>query len=103
MVYNPRKLSVVINENIGYLIEREKINKQYIYSNLGIMKIVHDPNANVSLEKLEQLADLLNTNVPNLVTDWEKGSYPDEYEMFVKGYKTGYEDCEKGKTFNPKR
>lgn len=73
MVYNPRKLSVVINENIGYLIEREKINKQYIYSNLGIMKIVHDPNANVSLEKLEQLADLLNTNVPNLVTDWEKG------------------------------
>lgn len=40
MVYNPRKLSVVINENIGYLIEREKINKQYIYSNLGIMKIV---------------------------------------------------------------
>ena len=73
MVYNPRRLSAVINENISYLIEREKINKQYIYSNLGIMKIVHDPNANVSLEKLEQLADLLNTNVPNLVTDWEKG------------------------------
>ena len=54
-------------------------------------------------QKQAKLADLLNTNVPNLVTDWEKGSYPDEYEMFTKGYKAGYEDCIKGKRYNPKR
>lgn len=70
---------------------------------LEIKKIIHDPNANVTSEKLEIIAKTLGTNIPDLVTDWEKGSYPDEYEMFVKGYKAGYEDCEKGKTFNPKR
>lgn len=54
------------------------------------------------LKKLESIAKFLGTNIPDLVTDWKDGSYPDEHEEYDNGYKAGYEDCIKGKRYNPR-
>lgn len=40
-----------------------------------------------SIEKLEEIAKFLGTNIPDLVTDWKDGSYPDEHEEYDRGYK----------------
>lgn len=102
-MYKSRPITQVIHENINYILNREKLTKESLYKEVGHQKIIYNSSANVSVEKLESIAKFLGTNIPDLVTDWEKGSYPDEYEMFTKGYKAGYEDCIKGKRYNPKR
>lgn len=48
--------------------------------------------ANVSVEKLESIAKFLGTNLPDLVTDWKDGSYPDEHEEYDRGYSDGRKD-----------
>lgn len=34
----------------------------------------------------------LGTNLPDLVTDWKDGSYPDEHEEYDRGYSDGRKD-----------
>ena len=92
MVYNPRKLSVVINENINYILTREKLTKESLYKAVGHQKIIYNSDANTSIQKLEEIAKFLGTNLPNLVTDWKDGSYPDEHEEYDRGYKDGRKD-----------
>ena len=92
MVYNPRKLSVVINENINYILTREKLTKESLYKAVGHQKIIYNSEANTSIQKLEEIAKFLGTNLPNLVTDWKDGSYPDEHEEYDRGYKDGRKD-----------
>lgn len=57
-----------------------------------IKKIIHDSSANISVVKLEQIAKFLGTNLPDLVTDWKDGSYPDEHEEHDRGYSDGRKD-----------
>ena len=92
MVYNPRKLSVVINENINYILTREKLTKESLYKAVGHQKIIYNSDANTSIQKLEEIAKFLGTNLPDLVTDWKDGSYPDEHEEYGRGYKDGRKD-----------
>lgn len=101
-MYQSRPIAVVVNENINYILNREKLTKESLYKEVGQQKIVYDPAASISIKKLEEIAKFLGTNLPDLVTDWKDGSYPDEHEEYDNGYKAGYEDCKKGKRFNPK-
>lgn len=96
-MYKSRPISQVIHENINYILDREKLNRQFLRDKIGNQKIIHDPNANVTSEKLELIAKTLGTNIPDLVTDWKDGSYPDEHEEYDHGCKDGYMDCLKGK------
>lgn len=96
-MYKSRPITQVIHENINYILNREKLTKESLYKEVGHQKIIYNSSANVSVEKLESIAKFLGTNIPDLVTDWEKGSYPDEHEECDHGYKDGYMDCLKGK------
>lgn len=88
-MYKSRPISQVIHENINYILNREKLTKQSLYKEIGHQKIIHDSSANISAVKLEQIAKFLGTNIPDLVTDWKDGSYPDEHEEYDRGYKDG--------------
>ena len=96
-MYKSRPISQVIHENINYILDREKLTKESLYKEVGHQKIIYNSSANVSVEKLESIAKFLGTNIPDLVTDWKDGSYPDEHEEYDHGYKDGYMDCLKGK------
>lgn len=41
---------------------------------------------------MEEIAKFLGTNLPDLVTDWKDGSYPDEHEEYDRGYSDGRKD-----------
>ena len=101
-MYQSRPITQVIHENINYILNREKLTKESLYKEVGHPRIIYNSSANVSVEKLELIAKFLGTNIPDLVTDWKDGSYPDEHEEYDNGYKAGYEDCKKGKKFSPK-
>ncbi|ABD99588.1 hypothetical protein [Ligilactobacillus salivarius] len=92
-MYKSRPITVVVNENINYILNREKITKESLYKEVGHQKIIYNPSANTSIQKLEEIAKFLGTNVPDLVTDWKDGSYPDEHEEYDRGYKDGRKDA----------
>lgn len=91
-MYKSRPITVVIHENINYILQREKLTKESLYKEIGHQKIIHDSSANISVVKLEQIAKFLGTNLPDLVTDWKDGSYPDEHEEYDRGYRDGRKD-----------
>lgn len=91
-MYKSRPITQVIHENINYILSREKLTKELLYKEIGHQKIIHDSSANISVVKLEQIAKFLGTNLPDLVTDWKDGSYPDEHEEYDRGYKDGRKD-----------
>lgn len=91
-MYKSRPITVVIHENINYILTREKLTKESLYKEIGHQKIIHDSSANISVVKLEQIAKFLGTNLPDLVTDWKDGSYPDEHEEYDRGYSDGRKD-----------
>lgn len=91
-MYKSRPIAQVIHENINYILQREKLTKESLYKEIGHQKIIHDSSANISVVKLEQIAKFLGTNLPDLVTDWKDGSYPDEHEEYDRGYKDGRKD-----------
>lgn len=91
-MYKSRPIAQVIHENINYILQREKLTKESLYKEIGHQKIIHDSSANISVVKLEQIAKVLGTNLPDLVTDWKDGSYPDEHEEYDRGYSDGRKD-----------
>ena len=91
-MYKSRPITQVIHENINYILNREKLTKESLYKEAGHQKIIYNSNANVSVEKLESIAKFLGTNIPDLVTDWKDGSYPDEHEEYDRGYSDGRKD-----------
>lgn len=91
-MYKSRPIAQVIHENINYILQREKLTKELLYKEVGHQKIIHDSSANISVVKLEQIAKFLGTNIPDLVTDWKDGSYPDEHEEYDRGYRDGRKD-----------
>lgn len=91
-MYKSRPIAQVIHENINYILQREKLTKESLYKEIGHQKIIHDSSANISVVKLEQIAKFLGTNIPDLVTDWKDGSYPDEHEEYDRGYSDGRKD-----------
>lgn len=91
-MYKSRPIAQVIHENINYILQREKLTKELLYKEVGHQKIVHDSSANISVVKLEEIAKFLGTNIPDLVTDWKDGSYPDEHEEYDRGYSDGRKD-----------
>ncbi|MYY64061.1 hypothetical protein FYL25_01175 [Lactobacillus salivarius] len=91
-MYKSRPITQVIHENINYILTREKLTKESLYKEIGHQKIIHDSSANISVVKLEQIAKFLGTNLPDLVTDWKDGSYPDEHEEYDRGYRDGRKD-----------
>lgn len=91
-MYKSRPITQVIHENINYILSREKLTKESLYKEIGHQKIVHDSSANISVVKLEQIAKFLGTNLPDLVTDWKDGSYPDEHQEYDRGYRDGRKD-----------
>lgn len=91
-MYKSRPITQVIYENINYILKREKLTKELLYKEVGHQKIVHNLNANISIQKLEEIAKFLGTNLPDLVTDWKDGSYPDEHEEYDRGYRDGRKD-----------
>lgn len=91
-MYKSRPIAQVIHENINYILQREKLTKELLYKEIGHQKIVHDSSANISVVKLEEIAKFLGTNIPDLVTDWKDGSYPDEHEEYDRGYSDGRKD-----------
>lgn len=91
-MYKSRPITQVIHENINYILSREKLTKESLYKEIEHQKIVHDSSANISVVKLEQIAKFLGTNLPDLVTDWKDGSYPDEHQEYDRGYRDGRKD-----------
>lgn len=91
-MYKSRPIAQVIHENINYILQREKLTKESLYKEIGHQKIIHDSSANISVVKLEEIAKFLGTNIPDLVTDWKDGSYPDEHEEYDHGYSDGRKD-----------
>lgn len=91
-MYKSRPITQVIYENINYILQREKLTKELLYKEVGHQKIVHDSSANISIQKLEEIAKFLGTNIPDLVTNWKNGSYPDEHEEYDRGYRDGRKD-----------
>ena len=91
-MYKSRPITVVIHENINYILTREKLTKELLYKVVGHQKIIYNSDANTSIQKLEEIAKFLGTNLPDLVTDWKDGSYPDEHEEYDRGYKDGRKD-----------
>lgn len=91
-MYKSRPIAQVIHENINYILQREKLTKESLYKEIGHQKIIHDSSANISVVKLEEIAKFLGTNIPDLVTDWKDGSYPDEHEEYDRGYRDGRKD-----------
>lgn len=91
-MYKSRPITQVIHENINYILTREKLTKESLYKEIGHQKIIHDSNANISVVKLEEIAKFLETNLPDLVTDWKGSSYPDEHEEYDRGYSDGRKD-----------
>lgn len=91
-MYKSRPITVVIHENINYILTREKLTKESLYKVVGHQKIIYNSEANTSIQKLEEIAKFLGTNLPDLVTDWKDGSYPDEHEEYDRGYKDGRKD-----------
>lgn len=91
-MYKSRPIAQVIHENINYILQREKLTKESLYKEIGHQKIIHDSSANISVVKLEQIAKFLGTNLPDLVTDWKDGSYPDEHEEYDREHKEGRKD-----------
>lgn len=88
-MYKSRPITVVIHENINYILTREKLTKESLYKAVGHQKIIYNSEANTSIQKLEEIAKFLGTNLPDLVTDWKDGSYPDEHEEYDRGYSDG--------------
>ncbi|OQR15224.1 hypothetical protein [Ligilactobacillus salivarius] len=91
-MYKSRPITVVIHENINYILTREKLTKESLYEAVAHQKIIYNSDANISIQKLEEIAKFLGTNIPDLVTDWKDGSYPDEHEEYDRGYKDGRKD-----------
>lgn len=91
-MYKSRPITVVIHENINYILTRGKLTKESLYKEVGHQKIIYNSDANTSIQKLEEIAKFLGTNLPDLVTDWKDGSYPDEHEEYDRGYKDGRKD-----------
>ena len=91
-MYKSRPITVVIHENINYILTREKLTKESLYKAVGHKKIIYNAEANTSIQKLEEIAKFLGTNLPDLVTDWKDGSYPDEHEEYDRGYSDGRKD-----------
>lgn len=91
-MYKSRPITVVIHENINYILTREKLTKESLYKAVGHHKIIYNSEANTSIQKLEEIAKFLGTNLPDLVTDWKDGSYPDEHEEYYRGYSDGRKD-----------
>lgn len=91
-MYKSRPITVVIHENINYILTREKLTKELLYKAVGHQKIIYNSSANTSIQKLEEIAKFLGTNLPDLVTDWKDGSYPDEHEEYDRGYSDGRKD-----------
>ena len=88
-MYKSRPITQVIHENINYIL---KLTKESLYKEVGHQKIIYNSSANTSIQKLEEIAKFLGTNLPDLVTDWKDGSYPDEHEEYDCGYKDGRKD-----------
>lgn len=91
-MYKSRPIAQVIHENINYILQREKLTKESLYKEVGYQKIICNSDASTSIQKLEEIAKFLGTNLPDLVTDWKDGSYPDEHEEYDRGYKDGRKD-----------
>lgn len=91
-MYKSRPITQVIHENINYILQREKLTKELLYKTVGHQKIIYNSEANTSIQKLEEIAKFLGTNLPDLVTDWKDGSYPDEHEEYDRGYSDGRKD-----------
>ncbi len=91
-MYKSRPITQVIHENINYILSRKKLTKESLYKKVGHQKIIYNSDANTSIQKLEEIAKFLGTNIPDLVTDWKDGSYPDEHEEYDCGYKDGRKD-----------
>lgn len=91
-MYKSRPITQVIHENINYILSREKLTKESLYKKVGYQKIIYNSGANTSIQKLEEIAKFLGTNLPDLVTDWKDGSYPDEHEEYDRGYSDGRKD-----------
>lgn len=91
-MYKSRPITQVINENINYILSREKLTKESLHKEVGHQKIIYNSSANTSIQKLEEIAKFLGTNLPDLVTDWKDGSYPDEHEEYDRGYSDGRKD-----------
>lgn len=68
------------------------LTKESLYKAVGHQKIIYNSEANTSIQKLEEIAKFLGTNLPDLVTDWKDGSYPDEHEEYDRGYSDGRKD-----------
>ena len=88
-MYKSRPIAQVIHENINYILQRKKLTKESLYKEVGHQKIICNSEANTSIQKLEEIAKFLGTNLPDLVTDWKDGSYPDEHEEYDRGYSDG--------------
>lgn len=86
-MYKSRPITQVVYENINYILNKEKLTKESLYKEVGHQKIIYNSDANTSIQKLEEIAKFLGTNIPDLVTDWKNGSYPDEHEEYDRGYK----------------
>ena len=91
-MYKSRPIAQVIHENINYILQREKLTKESLYKEVEHQKIIYNSSANTSIQKLEEIAKFLGTNLPDLVTDWKDGSYPDEHEEYDRGYSDGRKD-----------
>ena len=91
-MYKSRPITQVIHENINYILSREKLTKESLYKKVGQQKIIYNSGANTSIQKLEEIAKFLGTNLLDLVTDWKDGSYPDEHEEYDRGYSDGRKD-----------
>ena len=55
-MYQSRPITVVVNENINYILNREKLTKESLYKEVGQQKIVYDPAASISIKKLEEIS-----------------------------------------------
>lgn len=91
-MYKSRPIAQVIHENINYILQRKKLTRESLYKAVGHQKIIYNSEANTSIQKLEEIAKFLGTNLPDLVTDWKDGSYPDEHEEYDRGYSDGRKD-----------
>ena len=45
------------------------LTKESLYKAVGHQKIIYNSEANTSIQKLEEIAKFLGTNLPDLVTD----------------------------------
>lgn len=90
-----RPTSEIVKENLEKLMKKSGMTKAKVIHDIGRIKIIDSSKANIAVNNLDRLAKYFNTNVPDLVTDWENGSYPDTFDEYKRGFEDGRKSIEK--------